>query len=96
MGTKEAELTIELTGVRSSRELHGRLMTALQFPDFHGQNWDAFWDSVTGLVEMSRHLRLRGWHDLERLLPREAEALRQSLSRAQALYPSSAATVTYE
>lgn len=96
METREAELTIELTGVRSSRELHERLKTALQFPDFYGQNWDAFWDAITGLIEMPLHLRLHGWHELERLLPSEAELLRQSLTRAQELYPASAATVTYE
>jgi ribonuclease inhibitor len=96
METREAELTIELTGVRNSRELHKRLMTALRFPDFYGQNWDAFWDAITGLVEMPLHLRLKGWPELERLLPREAEILRQSLTQAQAMYPSSAATATYD
>jgi len=96
MGTREAELTIDLTGIRSPRELHKRLMTALKFPDFYGQNWDAFWDAITGLVDMPRHLRLSGWHELQRLLPREAEMLRHSLTRAQAMYPSSAAMVTYD
>jgi len=51
METREAELTIELIGVCSSRALHKRVMTALRFPDFYGHNWDAFWDAITGLVE---------------------------------------------
>lgn len=96
METREAELTIELIGIRSSRALHQRLMIDLRFPDFYGHNWDAFWDAITGLVEMPRHLRLKGWLELERWLPREAEMLRQALTRAQAMYPSSAATVTYD
>lgn len=71
-------------------------MIALRLPDFCGQNWDAFWDAITGLVDMPRYLRLDGWHELERLLPREAEMLKQSLTQAQAMYSSSAATVAFD
>ncbi len=37
-------ITLDLTGCRSLGELHKRIKEAFDFPDFYGENWDAFWD----------------------------------------------------
>ena len=37
-------VTLDLTGCKSLGELHLRIKKAFDFPDFYGQNWDAFWD----------------------------------------------------
>ena len=71
------------------------LMTALAFPGFYGRNWDAFWDAITGLVEMPNTLRLEGWQALEAHLPRDACLLWQCLERMQQQYPTLAARVEY-
>ena len=37
-------ITLDLTGCRSLGELHKRIKEAFDFPDFYGENWDAFGD----------------------------------------------------
>jgi len=37
-------VTLDLTGCRYLGELHQRIKKAFDFPDFYGENWDAFWD----------------------------------------------------
>ena len=58
---------IDLTSVATAKELHVELARALGFPRWYGRNWDAFWDAITGLVEMPRTLRFRAWSSLEAL-----------------------------
>lgn len=70
---------IDVSGIRDRRQLHSVLRDALDFPSFYGMNWAAFWDAITGLVEMPDHLRFTGWSDLTKSLPNEADLLRQSL-----------------
>lgn len=44
MGKKTAIL--DLTGCKYLGELHQRIKEALDFPDYYGENWDAFWDCI--------------------------------------------------
>ncbi len=37
-------VTLDLTGCKSLGEIHQRIKKTFDFPDFYGQNWDAFWD----------------------------------------------------
>jgi RNAse (barnase) inhibitor barstar len=39
--------TLDLEGVASKAELLQRAAAALQFPDYFGANWDAFYDCLT-------------------------------------------------
>lgn len=89
------QVVVTVGDVFKTEELHQRLMTALAFPSFYGRNWDAFWDAITGLVEMPHTLRLVGWQALEAHLPRDARVLRQCLERMQQQYPALAARVEY-
>ena len=36
--------TIDLTDCKYLMELHERIRKALDFPEWYGKNWDAFWD----------------------------------------------------
>ncbi len=38
------EVTLDISGCRYLGELHQRIKDALDFPDYYGENWDAFWD----------------------------------------------------
>ena len=96
MTTREGEVTIDLRDVDSSLELQQRLMTALDFPGWYGKNWNAFWDAITGLVDMPHRLRLVGWTAFEDRLPLDAQQLRECLTQMQDELPSLAAAVSYE
>ncbi len=39
-------VTLDLTGCRTTRELHERIQKVLDFPDHYGKNLDAFWDCI--------------------------------------------------
>jgi ribonuclease inhibitor len=88
-------IDVHLHGVQSSQELHRLLQAKLAFPSWYGRNWDAFWDSITGLVAMPLTLRLLGWAELEARLPRDAHHLRQCLKEMAEKYPDEAAHVVY-
>ena len=41
---QEKIVTLDLTGCKYLGEIHQRIKEAFDFPDFYGENWDAFWD----------------------------------------------------
>jgi RNAse (barnase) inhibitor barstar len=86
---------VDLTTVSSREELHSALARALDFPDFYGSNWAAFWDAITGLVEMPHRLVLQGWLSFAARLPEEAGALQSCLEDAAAQFPESSAEVEF-
>jgi RNAse (barnase) inhibitor barstar len=89
-------VVVDLNPVQSKQALHELLRDALDFPDWYGRNWDAFWDAITGLVEMPETLQLLGWQSFEVRLPIEARQLRSALEEMCEKYPESAAIVRYD
>ncbi|MFD7321378.1 barstar family protein [Streptomyces sp. NPDC059875] len=77
---------IDVSDIRDHRQLHAVLRDSLDFPSFYGMNWAAFWDAITGLVDMPDHLRFTGWSDLTKHLPEEADHLRRSLDDFRSQY----------
>ncbi len=92
---RRAQIIINLEPIQSAHELHEVLRDALDFPDWYGRNWDAFWDAITGLIEMPTKLELHGWHSLEVRLPRDAQHLSSALEAMTNKYPDLAAEVIY-
>lgn len=45
MGARR-EVTLDLTGCKKSWEIHQKIKETLNFPDYYGCNWDAFWDCL--------------------------------------------------
>ncbi|MCT7356504.1 barstar family protein [Streptomyces sp. 15-116A] len=72
-------VVIDLATVRNAEELHRLLQRRLQFPDFYGRNWNAFWDAITGLVDLPHELIFTGWSAFSAALPAEAHKLRALL-----------------
>ncbi|MCA8276326.1 barstar family protein [Burkholderia sp. AU30280] len=87
---------IELGDIESTAQLHMRLMERLNFPDWYGRNWDAFWDAITALVDMPLVLRLKGWPEFERRFPRDAQLMSDCLRNMAQQYPSFASHVEYD
>lgn len=86
---------LDLSGVTAPSQLHALIATSLGFPEWYGHNWNAFWDAITGLVEMPVTLRLRGWEEFETRLPGDAHSMRESLNRMSSTYPTWASHVVY-
>ena len=92
---RPALVTIDLSEINTARQLHAALAAALGFPAFYGMNWDAFWDAITGLVDMPQQLELRGWPAFATRLPTEAATLQRILARMAQDMPAQAAQVRY-
>ena len=88
-------IEIDLATVGSATQLHESLRDSLSFPGWYGCNWDAFWDAITGLVEMPERLSFRGWPVFEERFPREAIQLKACLTEMSEKYPTSASEVSY-
>jgi len=92
--SRPEQVIVDLSAVTSNRELHEVLKRGLGFPDWYGMNWDAFWDAITGLVEMPERLQFTGWSSFEARLPAEAQQLKSSLEQMSSEFPHVAATVS--
>jgi RNAse (barnase) inhibitor barstar len=88
-------VVIDVSGVADARHLHRLLAEGLAFPAWYGRNWDAFWDAITGLVDMPERLRFVGWHAFERRFGAEARIVKACLDRMSEAFPTCAAQVEY-
>ena len=57
---KETKYTIDFTKVNNYLEMHGVIWQALDFPDYYGCNWSAFWDCLTELYGGPIHIEIIG------------------------------------
>ena len=89
-------VNIDLSEVTSSAELHALLRESLGFPDWYGCNWDAFWDAITGLVQMPAQLKISGWDTLSRRLPGDAKLMQKCLADMKIEYPELASDVEFD
>lgn len=69
--------SIDMSQVVNNKHLHDLFVEKLHFPKFYGNNWDALWDSITGLVEMPNKLILYNWDQFQTELPKDANTLRE-------------------
>lgn len=76
-----SHLYIDLSNVTSSTELHQLLKESLHFPDYYGENWDAFWDVITDVdfITLPDSITFVGYSLLEKKLSEEAKCLKMCL-----------------
>jgi ribonuclease inhibitor len=84
---RDALVEIELGDLTSVAHLHERLAAQLKFPGWYGENWDAFWDAITALVDMPLVLRLKNWSSFERRFPNDAALMSDCLKEMVRQYP---------
>jgi ribonuclease inhibitor len=79
-GRNRTGIEIDVGEVQTTRALHVLLRERLDFPEFYGHNWDAFWDAITGLVQMPAKIKFLNWEKLEQNRSFDARMLKQCLS----------------
>ncbi|MBQ3064213.1 MAG: barstar family protein [Clostridia bacterium] len=57
--------TIDFTNVKDYLEMHFVIRDALDWPDYYGCNWDAFWDCLTNMVGRPIHIEILGLDVIE-------------------------------
>ena len=72
---------MDLSQVKTSRELQQLLLETFNLPGWYGMNWDAFHDSITDPEQSSlpETLIVIGWQSLAARLPQDARYLREDL-----------------
>ena len=78
--------TIDFSNVKYYSEVHTVIKEALDFPDYYGENWDAFWDCIVDLATGSKPLNIEiiGLDILERKFGEdESSILLKCLKRAK-------------
>ena len=71
--------TIDFTNVKSYLEMHFVIQKALDWPDYYGCNWDAFWDCLTNMVGRPIHIEIMGLDVIERKFDDAAKMLIDTL-----------------
>ena len=66
---KEKIITLDLTGCKYLGEIHQRIKKAFDFPDFYGENWDAFWDLLWSECDADKIVIMGGKTVSEELRP---------------------------
>lgn len=52
--------TIDFTKVNYYLEMHAVIWHSLEFPDYYGCNWSAFWDCLTDMYGDPMHIEIIG------------------------------------
>ncbi len=86
---------IDVTEISTSRELQEKIAKELKFPEFYGMNWDAFWDTITGLVELPERLIIKGWKNLVIVLPDDAKVMKELFEKYNKNFPMYKCDVEY-
>jgi RNAse (barnase) inhibitor barstar len=90
---RRSVIKLDVSNVGSVRELHELLAETLGFPGFYGKNWDAFWDSITGLVQMPRRLVIIGWPNVVSHWSKDAQIMLDCLRDLNEQYPTRSCNV---
>ena len=78
------EYTIDFSSVTYYLEMHDIIKRSLDFPDYYGRNWDAFWDCITDMVgEEPMRISIIGLDVIERRFGDTAEKMITILRRAK-------------
>lgn len=73
--SRQDKRILDVSKIQSLTELHCLLKKNLELPEYYGMNWDAFWDAITGLIELPETLIFEGWNDFKERLPEESQIL---------------------
>ena len=71
--------TVDFTNVNYYLEMHAVIWKALDFPDYYGCNWDAFWDCLTNMVGRPIHIEILGLDIIERKFDDAAKTMVDTL-----------------
>ncbi len=58
--------TIDFRKIKYYLEMHRIIKESLDFPDYYGENWDAFWDCLTDMIGDKIHIEILGLDIIER------------------------------
>jgi len=73
--------TIDFTNVKYYLEMHYIIMKSLDFPEYYGCNWDAFWDCLSDMYGEPIHIEIIGLDVIEKNFNNAADMMIKILTR---------------
>ena len=73
-------IEIDLNNIQSIEDFHRTVKLKLDFPEFYGMNWDAFWDSITSIVKMPKILKFKNQQAFNEKFPRDSKILKKIIT----------------
>lgn len=56
---------LDFSNIEHYTDIHNIIKKELDFPDYYGCNWDAFWDCLTDMVGRPVNIRIIGIENVE-------------------------------
>ena len=78
---KEKKYIVDFTEVNYYWEVHAVLKESLEFPDYYGCNWDAFWDCLRDMYGDPIHIEIVGFENIRKNFESAAEKMIEILKR---------------
>lgn len=72
---------LDFTNVKHYGEIHKIIKEAFDFPDYYGENWSAFWDCLTDMVDDPIHIQIFGLSVFRSKFPDSCETMLEILER---------------
>ena len=73
MDNQIQKYTIDFKDVKGIYDMFEIISTAMDFPDYFGNNWDAFWDCLTDMYGSKVNIVFEGLEKLRKVFGEEAE-----------------------
>ena len=70
---------LDFSGCRYVYDVHSEIKKTLDFPDYYGENWDAFWDCLTDMAGRPLHVQIAGLDVLQRKFPEACAQMLEAL-----------------
>jgi len=71
--------TLDFSKVTHIQEVHKIIKEELDFPDYYGENWYAFWDCLTDMATQPLHIRLIGLEQMQKNFPWDTDVMLKTL-----------------
>ena len=71
--------TIDFTNVERYSDMHFIIREALDWPEYYGCNWDAFWDCLTNMLGRPIHIEIIGLEVIERKFGNASKVMVETL-----------------
>ena len=87
---------IDFTNVETYFDMHFVIRDGLDFPDYYGCNWSAFWDCLSDMYGYIIHIEIIGLDVVERKFGDSAYKMMEILKRFKTKYPEYYDDITIE
>ena len=72
---------LDFSNTNYIKEVHLMIKKELDFPDYYGENWSAFWDCLTDMVDDPIHIQILGMNNFQKKFPEGCAKMLEILER---------------